>query len=624
MARLKVSPGFSFPEDAVTSTILTYGGKGMGKSNSGAVFLEELSKNGLRWSALDPMGVLWGLRYSADGRGSGIECLILGGPHGDIPIEPTGGTVVADLVVNESVNVIIDFSRKRSGEMWGVGERVRFVNDYGKRLYQLQGSLIDGKRHEPIFQLIDEAARFMPQTIRQGEVDAAKCLSTWATIVEEGRNVGIGVGLLTQRSARLNKDVAELADVMIAFRTVGPNSVAAVMDWLGEHAPKEKIKGYVEQLRSLPRGTALVVSPGWLQIEAVVPMRARETFDSSSTPKPGEHGRKVSGRGAAPDLAKYTERMKETIERAREDDPKALKQTVIQLRHELAQEKTRKVVPTAAAAVPTPTRADPQEIAKIRAELLAEAQGFLDQRKEEVRRRLNDATSEIMNSAAWVLPKPSQRVEAALATLKSVPAPVSSANRRAPIPAPHTHSDTRTNSLPKPALPAGDRDGLSASQSAILQAIGNGIAIGRPVLTRTWAAFLAGVSPKSSGFEKNLSTLRTRGFIDYGAGSTLFLTEEGRKLVPVTQAVNEDGLHRQIASMLSSSQANIMRELLAQRGEPMTREELAEACNVSAKSSGFEKNLSSLRSLKLIDYGPQSTVFAVDDLFLTPAERKLP
>jgi len=115
--------------------------------------------------------------------------------------------------------------------------------------------------------------------------------------------------------------------------------------------------------------------------------------------------------------------------------------------------------------------------------------------------------------------------------------------------------------------------------------------------------------------------LRTRGVIDYGAGSTVFLTEDGRKLVTITQAVTEEGLHRQIASMLSSSQANIMRVLFAQRGEPSTREELAQACDVSAKSSGFEKNLSSLRSLKLIDYGPQSTVFAVDDLFLTSGEQ---
>ena len=614
MARLKVSSEFSFPEDAVTSTILTYGGKGMGKSNSGAVFLEELSKNGLRWSALDPMGVLWGLRYSADGKGSGIECLILGGPHGDIPIEPTGGAVVADLVVNESVNVIIDFSRKHTGEMWGVGERIRFVNDYGKRLYQLQGSLTQGKRREPIFQLIDEAARFMPQTIRQGEVDAAKCLSTWSTIVEEGRNVGIGVGLLTQRSARLNKDVAELADVMIAFRTVGPNSVAAVMDWLGEHAPKEKIKGYVEQLRSLPRGTALVVSPGWLQIEAVIPMRARQTFDSSSTPKPGEHARKVSGKGATPDLAKYTERMKETIERAKEDDPKALKQTITQLRSELAQEKARKLT----TAVPTPVKPDPQEIARIRADIMAEAQRFIDQRQAEVRRRLDQAAIEIMDPAAWTIPQPSQRIEAALSAVKAIPI---SPDPHTPRPAPHTNNPAPPTRIPHTkslTLSPGDSeaDGFSKSQREILQAIRNGIAIGRPVLTRTWTAFLAGVSPKSSGFEKNLSTLRTRGVIDYGAGSTVFLTDRGRELVTLTQAVTEDGLHGQIISMLSSSQANIMRVLFIQRGKPVTREELAEACSVSVKSSGFEKNLSSLRSLKLINYGPQSTVFAVEDLFL--------
>jgi hypothetical protein len=496
--------------------------------------------------------------------------------------------------------------------MWGVGERIRFVNEYGKRLYQLQGSLTDGKRREPIFQLIDEAARFMPQTIRQGEVDAAKCLSTWSTIVEEGRNVGIGVGLLTQRSARLNKDVAELADVMIAFRTVGPNSVAAVMDWLGEHAPKEKIKGYVEQLRSLPRGTALVVSPGWLQIEAVVPMRARETFDSSSTPKPGEHARKVSGKGAAPDLAKYTERMKATIERAKEDDPKALRQTITQLRSELAQERTRKLPAIAS----TPVKADPQEIAKIRADILAEAQGFLDQCKAEARRRLDQASIEIMDSAAWTLPKPSQRIETALSAVRAVPI---SPDPHAAKPAPHV--DARPARTSPPTHSASDFDGFSASQKEIIQAIGKGITIGRPVLTRTWTAFLAGVSPKSSGFEKNLSTLRTRGVIDYGAGSTVFLTEDGRKLVTVTQTVTEDGLHSQITSMLSGSQANIMRALFAQRGEPVTREELAQVCEVSAKSSGFEKNLSSLRSLKLINYGPQSTVFAVDDLFLTSRER---
>lgn len=381
--QLKISATLELPVDTVTSTILIYGGKGMGKSNVGSVVLEEMSRLGLRWSALDPMGVLWGLRYSIDGKGPGVECLILGGAHGDIPIEPTGGGIVAELVANESVNVIIDFSRKPNGEMWGVGERIRFVTEYGSRLYQLQGSLIDGKRREPLFQMIDEAARFMPQTIRSGEMEVAKCMSVWATIVEEGRNVGLGVGLLTQRSARLNKDVAELADVMMAFRTVGPNSIGAVMDWLGEHVAKDKIKDYTEKLRALPRGTALVISPGWLNYEGIVAMRARETFDSSATPKAGEKARKVSGRGAAPDLSKYSERMKETIERAKDEDPKALKTKIAQM-NALIETQARQIakaeIPRVAAALAAaaPTQPDPEAIAKIRADIEADIQSQLN------------------------------------------------------------------------------------------------------------------------------------------------------------------------------------------------------------------------------------------------------
>ena len=48
-------------------------------TNLGTVILEELSRAHLRWAALDPMGVLWGIRYSVDGGGPGVKCLILGG-----------------------------------------------------------------------------------------------------------------------------------------------------------------------------------------------------------------------------------------------------------------------------------------------------------------------------------------------------------------------------------------------------------------------------------------------------------------------------------------------------------------------------------------------------------------
>ena len=354
--KLHISEQLSLPLDVVTSTTIVYGGKGMGKTNLGSVLAEECAAAGLRFAVIDPMGVWWGLRHSADGKGPGIEVLILGGIHGDIPIEPTGGAVVADLVVDEDANVVIDISRRPDGTMWSIAERVRFVTDYSKRLYQRQG-----ERRRPILQFYDEAARFVPQVVRQGEEQVAACMGAIAVLVEEGRNVAIGVCLLTQRSARLNKDVAELADSMIAFRTVGPNSRRAVLDWLGEHVEKEQIKVFDQQLRALPRGSALVVSPGWLEYEGVVAMRMRQTFDSSATPKPGEK-RRVSGPGAKPDLAKYQHRMAQTIEQAKANDPKLLKQRIGELERKLAKEEYREIRKGQSQ---VPAKPDPARVAEL-------------------------------------------------------------------------------------------------------------------------------------------------------------------------------------------------------------------------------------------------------------------
>ncbi len=293
------------------------------------------------------------MRHSEDGKSAGIECLILGGSHADLPIEPTGGSVVADLVVeNETTNVIIDFSRKPSGEMWGIGEKIRFITEYTYRLFQRQGELVNGGRREPVFQVLDEAARYIPQVIPAGNADLAKCVSAWEQLIEEGRNVGIGACLLTQRSARMNKSVSEVADAIFSFRIVGPNSLKAIMDWLGDHVPKERINAMIETVRSLERGRCLVVSPGWLKFEGVIGIRARHTFDSSATPKPGERARKVSGSGAKPDLSKYEERMKATIERVKENDPRELRKQIAQLKRDLAKRPTETKTETITVADP--------------------------------------------------------------------------------------------------------------------------------------------------------------------------------------------------------------------------------------------------------------------------------
>jgi len=49
---------------------------------------------------VDPKGDWWGIRSSADGKPWPAD-VILGGEHGDVPLEVGGGELVAHLVVAE-------------------------------------------------------------------------------------------------------------------------------------------------------------------------------------------------------------------------------------------------------------------------------------------------------------------------------------------------------------------------------------------------------------------------------------------------------------------------------------------------------------------------------------------
>jgi hypothetical protein len=315
--------------DAITQVTVIFGNRGMGKTNTGTVWAEELHKNHLRFAALDPKGVWWGIKYGRRRSEEGLPILVMGGIHGDIPIMPTAGPVVADLIVDEQVSAVIDISRHPSGKVWSQGEKIRFVADYCTRLYERQG-----EKRRPILQIIDEAARFVPQQIMHGQMDVARCAGAVEVLAEDGRSDGIGLLLITQRSARIAKAVTELAECMMAFHTLGPLSTQAVLDWLGSHVEKAKHNKYLDILRKLTVGHALVISPSWLKFEGIVAIRERRTYDSSFTPKAGRKA-PAPGRIAKVDLAMYQQRMAETIENAQQADPKALRAKLADLHRKL-------------------------------------------------------------------------------------------------------------------------------------------------------------------------------------------------------------------------------------------------------------------------------------------------
>lgn len=610
--KLRLSEDLTLPTDAVTATLVVYGGKGMGKTNLGSVLVEELTRCGLRWSWLDPLGVSWGLRHSADGAGRGIECLILGGPHGDIPIEPDGGAAVADVVVEERVNVLIDFSRKPSGEMWSVGERVRFVTAYALRLFQRQGELVNGRRREPLFQVLDEAARYVPQVIPSGAAELAKCVGAWEQLVEEGRNVGLGVGLLTQRSARMNKSVSELADAMFAFRTVGPNSLDAILDWLGTHVEKARIKDLAEKVRSLERGRALVVSPGWLQFEGVIGVRMRSTFDSSATPKAGERARSARGEGAKPNLDAIRQRMSATIERQKATDPKELQRQVADLKRELAKAQSAKPVAAAAPAKQPKTR----EVNVLKPQLV---------------KRLEALTAKMVNEAerhraAMLLfwEHQDELNKALLGALQSVgtppPPPVAMRPRPQLVPAP-----------PRPVAPPrapragngkdhGDRalDNLTGPEQKILDELAGLAALGihQPPKPQV-SALCSYANPRSGGFSGPLGRLVAAGLVSYPSVGTMALTEAGAERASSdAPPLNNAELQRRVLEKFSGPPARILDELIKAYPQALDKAELGQKLGYqNPRSGGFSGPLGTLSRLGFVSYPSVGLVAATKLLF---------
>lgn len=624
MSKLRIAPELALPEDVVTSTVVIYGGKGMGKTNLGSVLVEELTKARLRWCLLDPMGVSWGLRHSADGKAPGVECVILGGAHGDIPIEPTGGAVVADLVIDEGANTIIDFSRRANGEMWSLGEKVKFVTEYTLRLFRRQGELVNGKRREPLMQILDEAARYIPQQIPSGAIEIAKCVGAWEQVCEEGRNIGLGVTFITQRSARMNKSVSELADVMFAFRTVGPNSLAAIMDWLGEHVDKARVRDLGLQVRQLDVGSALVVSPGWLRVETIAHIRRRETFDSSATPKAGKATTRVTGTAAKPDLAKYRERMAATIEKAKADDPRALRARIAELEKAAKASVKERVVEKPVI--------DHIAVERAVADAHAQMSRSMAERDKETARLIDAVVAE------WE--KSRTDVNVAVNGLKDfmqyrgavgVPYPKSATSRntgesRAAVQVGNQQKGTGANSTPvtmagrtsrAPASPVITHDStISGPMQRIVNAIAELDRLGVSPAPRPTVAGLVGYHMRAKSFVNALGSLRSQGAVDYPSGGTLALTDAGRAMATSDLAFHSlDQLHEHWYSRMSGPERRIVESLVKYHPGSVERDHLAEWSGYHPRAKSFVNALGKLRTAGVIDYPNPGRVAATDVLF---------
>lgn len=75
MAGLRIAKNLILPREAVTQTFSILTKRGVGKTYTVLVMVEEFLKSRLRVVVADPVGVCWGLRASADGKGPGLPLL---------------------------------------------------------------------------------------------------------------------------------------------------------------------------------------------------------------------------------------------------------------------------------------------------------------------------------------------------------------------------------------------------------------------------------------------------------------------------------------------------------------------------------------------------------------------
>jgi hypothetical protein len=183
--------------------------------------------------------------------------------------------------------------------------------------------------------VVDEGDAIAPQRPQPNE---ARMLGAAEDLVRRGGQRGIGTMFITQRSAVLNKNVLTQVQVLIALRTIAPQDLKAMDEWIDVHGEPDQRKTLMASLPSLPVGEAWVWSPGW-PTEAGIFQRVKvapiETFDSGATPKPGE--KRVEPRLVSPvDMDRIRDLMADATQRDAGDDPKAMKKRIAELEKALS------------------------------------------------------------------------------------------------------------------------------------------------------------------------------------------------------------------------------------------------------------------------------------------------
>ncbi|KQP62954.1 DUF853 family protein [Nocardioides sp. Leaf285] len=578
-ALLDIAPGLALPLQAVTDTFAVLAKRRAGKSNAAVVMAEEMYDHGLPWVAIDPKGDWWGVRSSGDGDAPGLAVTVFGGRHGDLPLEPSAGTLLADLVVEERMTCVLDVSEMDDPD------RLRFLLDFARRLYS--------RNTEPLHVFCEEADDYLPQGASKDELPVVRAFTR---LVKQGGQRGIGVTLITQRSAMLHKNALSQTECMIALRTTAPTDRKVIAEWVSGTVDRAEV---ASDLPALGNGEAWIIAPHLVGEPTKIQFRRRRTFDSGATPVVG--AAPVTPRRLADvDLDRIKAGMTQTIERAEADDPGLLRRRITALESDLRSAQAAR----RSQASPEPVERVVEQVVEVPVlspEDVAALTAAADDVQEYARNclhRIEVAAEQMRTLVDEVSARLREPVEILRAPRPATGAPGSAGRTPTPVrptPARSAAPAKSAHAAPAAAPVAGGGAGLGKAERLILTVLAQ-----HGALDVAQVALATSYSAKGGGFRNALSALRTAGRIT-GSG-TIEITEVGRADLGPVEALPTGAALLQWWKQhpkIGRAEALILDVLAADYPRAVPTDEIAERTDYSPAGGGFRNALSRLRTLGL-------------------------
>jgi len=135
------------------------------------------------------------------------------------------------------------------------------VNRVGNALFELRKV---GKV-PPMMLVVEEAHNFCPQ------VGSVACSKIFRTIASEGRKFGLGLLVISQRPAKIDKNVLSQCNTQIILKVTNPNDVKAISASI-----EGLTDGMEEEMQRLPIGTGIITGGG-VSMPLFVEIRPRES-----------------------------------------------------------------------------------------------------------------------------------------------------------------------------------------------------------------------------------------------------------------------------------------------------------------------------------------------------------